>query len=175
MKKLISILLLFVLTLNVVGFVFVFEFQRYRIKNEVAKTIYKYIPSSKVTVIIISSINKNNVIWKDKNEFQYNGLMYDVANKEILSNGEIKYFCVLDKKESKLNNQISNFVNNNLDNQSKTSDISKVLVKLFSVNYITTKKIEFNFCNNVQNIKCFTTEFYSSIKLDIQNPPPKFI
>ncbi|OFX28661.1 MAG: hypothetical protein A2X08_16605 [Bacteroidetes bacterium GWA2_32_17] len=175
MKRLTSILLLFLLTINIVGFVFVFEIQRYTIKKEVAKTLSNFIPANNVTVITVSSLNKKNIIWKEKNEFKYNGLMYDVINKEILSNGTVKYFCLLDKKENNLNKKLNNIINNNLDSQSKTSDISKILVKLFAVNYIPTKKIEFVFCNNVQNIKCFTTEFYTSIKLDLQSPPPKFI
>ena len=175
MKRLASILLLFLLTINIVGFVFIFEIQRYTIKKEVARTLYKYIPSSKVSVITISSLNKNNIIWNDKNEFKYNGLMYDVIKKEILSNGTVKYYCLIDKDENNLNNKITNFVNNNLDSQSKTNDISKIQVKLFAVNYIPAKKIEFVFCNNVHKIKSFTTEFYSSLKLDLQSPPPKFV
>lgn len=174
MKRLVSILLLFILTINIVGFIFIFEIQRFTIKKEVAKTLYKYIPASQVTVITVSSLTKNNIVWKDKQEFKYNGLMYDVINKEVLDNGDIKYFCLLDKKENKLNKQISNYVNNNLDNHSKTSDISKILIKLFAVNYIPAKKIEFVICNNVQNIKCFTTKLYYSIKLDLQSPPPKY-
>ncbi len=99
MKKLISILLLFILAINIVSFVFVFEIKQYTIKKEVAKTLYKYIPSSKVTVITISPLNKNNIVWKDKNEFSYNGLMYDVINSEVLNNGAKQIMKALSIKE----------------------------------------------------------------------------
>jgi len=175
LKKYISILLLFILAINIVGFVFVFEIQRYTIKKKVAKTLSNFIPANNVTIIAVSPLNKKKIIWKEKNEFKYNGLMYDVINKEVLSNGTVKYFCLLDKKENNLNKNLNNFINNNLDSQSKTKDISKILVKLFVVNYISAKRIEFVFCNNVQYIKYFTAEFYTSLKLELQSPPPKFI
>lgn len=175
MKKSISILLLFILAINIAGFIFIFEIQRYTIKKEVAKTISNYFPINKISVISISVENNKYLVWNDKNEFKYNGLMYDVIKKEILSNGTVKYYCLIDKDENNLNNKITNFVNNNLDSQSKTNDISKILVKLFAVNYISAKKIEFVFCNNLQKINLFTTEFYTSLKLDLQSPPPKFI
>lgn len=175
MKKFISILLLFILAVNIVGFVFIFEIQRYSIKNEVAKILSEKKTTKRIITISITSFNKNKLVWKCSNEFIYNGLMYDIKSKETLNDGTVNYYCYLDKDENNLNKQINIFVDNNLDSRNKTNDLTKILIKLIIVNYIPAKKIEF-LCNcNYNKIKSYNLKFYSSPIILLQSPPPKYI
>jgi len=157
------------------GYVFVFEIQKHFIKKDIKKLLLQYIPTGKLTVIKISPVNKNALIWTDLNEFRYKGIMYDIVKKENLNNGIINYYCITDNYETELFAKFDDYINNNIDRQSKNNSLFKNLFKLLTIQYLPSQKIRFTFSNNFQKLDSSFTFLYFPPGIEPQTPPPKYI
>ncbi|PIP54064.1 MAG: hypothetical protein COX07_07330 [Bacteroidetes bacterium CG23_combo_of_CG06-09_8_20_14_all_32_9] len=157
------------------GYVFVFEIQKHFIKKDIKKLLLQYIPTGKLTVIKISPVNKNALIWTDLNEFRYKGIMYDIVKKENLNNGIINYYCITDNYETELFAKFDDYINNNIDRQSKNNSLFKNLFKLLTIQYLPSQKIRFTFSNNFQKLDSSFTFLYFPPGIKPQTPPPKYI
>ena len=136
--------------------------------------IKTHIPDSELTLIKITSQNKNDLHWKEANEFSYQGLMYDVVKIEKFPT-QTTYFCIADHREMELLQKLEIQIEKDKSTKSNKNTLVKSLIKVIP-------KVEIDIENNSANIQyCknhISTETFSSfnsLKLDLISPPPKFI
>jgi hypothetical protein len=125
--------------------------------------------STDILILQFSRIDfKSKLIWHDKNEFEFNGKMYDVIRIEEGENGIIIY-CLNDEKEEIL---ISNF--------KKLNDVKgeqKNCITVRHNNFVMyAVKNDNQFINRYYNTYPQTqtvTINYNSVSIDIITPPPR--
>ena len=134
-----------------------------------SEKIYLVKETSDVTVLKLSTNDfKNKLIWRDKNEFEFNGKMYDVIRINEDEN-EYTVYCLNDVKEEIL---VSNFKKLNDEKREQK-------------NYITVKHNNFvmyaiQISNSYRNryYNSFSqvlpeTRNYSQVSIDVLTPPPR--
>lgn len=120
---------------SIVSFL-VFEIKRREIRHEIKHGILNKLPDSQLFAFTIPE----NF---DKNEFEYNGVMYDVIRKKS-ENGKVVFLCFEDRKETELNRSIEATVKNDLAN-SPIKKTQKLLIKFIKTSFIPFDSFEFAF------------------------------
>ena len=168
MKKILSILLVFVFFYSIMGFYLNFQIEQFRIKEEVKEKIISNMPDKELTLIKITSRENDQIIWMEEGrEFKYEGNMFDVV--KIKKNKDTTYYyCVSDVKESKLLVHLDKLVKEQTDNsQSRTNQ------KKQEINYLL-HEILFTQCLTGTPVLYFNyPSAYKSIDSDILSPPPR--
>jgi hypothetical protein len=172
MKKVIPILLTFLIFFNSSGYIFIYIERLANNKREMKALIY-----SKDSLSIIQKLKftwfdyETKLNWKEEKEFEYKGRMYDVERVEIKSNYVIVY-CLRDETEEML---ISNFEKGQKSNSTKdkialgshASSIAFHLLAIQSETYLSKIK------NNVILHSGSYVNYYKSIYKNFPAPPPK--
>ena len=169
MKKWLSILIAFLIFLNSAGYILLFWQLQQETKKEMFQKISGDIPDNELTCIIISKKNISAAEFKEKDELEYKGSMYDVVKKGE-TDKYYHFYCVNDEKESLL---ITNFKQHFDGNKEKTNqNSSKLLISLIVPALIkndeTVKRIDI-----VLTLNNFFSSNYRSIWLDKITPPPR--
>jgi len=168
MKKIISIVLVFVFFYSIMGFYLNFEIAQYRIKEEIKEKIINNLPEKELTLVKISSSDNNKITWmEDGKEFRYDGNMFDVVRIRTKSDTTY-YYCFSDEKESKLFVNLDKLVKEQTDNsQSRTNQKKQDITYFFHETFFThclteTPNLYFNY-----------TSRYKSIDTKVLSPPPR--
>lgn len=172
MKKLISLSLIFLITLNTFGFnlFFIFAVQTYRTEN--LEFIDEHQGTISAEKIVIFSLKRNNPHFLNSREIIYNNEMYDIVYKKTSINDTI-FYCLNDNKDTKLHTAFSS-LNDVGDNPASLPDhLAASVLKNLLKNYLP------NPTNHIsENYK--SLRFYSNDKLSIQSvilkkmfPPPR--
>ena len=115
MKRILSILFLFVFLFNLAGYFIVFEVRQYSAKQEMKIFIKNNIPENELTKIIIpnSELTSSSSEFRqtEENEFVYQGKYYDIVNKKTDGNNTI-FYCINDKNEEKLFEELAEVCEN---------------------------------------------------------------
>lgn len=117
--------------------------------------------------------NTQNIKWKEKDEFRFNGEMYDVVRKEIFEDS-VYLYCFRDAKESFLYanmDRILNRLNENDSNALRGMISLKNLLSKFYSNEIN----ELNFaCLNEKRIE-FPANVFNLLdeEQNLNTPPPQ--
>ncbi|MFY7910263.1 MAG: hypothetical protein ACOVO2_11945 [Emticicia sp.] len=153
--------------INSVGcFVYV-EIKRRSIRHEIKHSILHKLPDSQLVRIINSEYN-------DKDEFELNGIMYDVMRKETL-NGETILWCFEDKKETELNRSIESMVKKDLAN-SPIKKTQKILLNFLKIPLSIFEKPLFIFQSRISlHIQYMFNTWLTSIFLSVASPPPDLV
>lgn len=121
-QHIVSIIILSIFILVVVGPVFIFKMEQYKVRKEIKTAIKQGVPEHELTVIRVDESNKWELKWIEGHEFRYKGRMYDVVRSE--RNGSvITYYCVHDKQEEKLFNHLDELVNRKMGNEQERDHI----------------------------------------------------
>lgn len=174
-RKLISYLLFGLMTWQIIGFVGYFEFSHFKLKKEIKGLLKKGVPKEELVQFTFSAEEINNLTWLKKNEFQFQGSLYDVLYSTKHKNGLITFECISDSQEKVLFARLGQTISNNMgddDHQTPVSNWFKLikLPYLFAskdiliVAFIDNSKIEFN---------SFYTNLFHSISFSVDSPPPK--
>jgi len=168
MRKILSILLVFVLFYSVIGFYLNFKIEQYWIKKEIKHKILNNLSETELTLIKISSGNCREIKWMEEGrEFRYNGNMYDVVKTKTI-NDTTYYYCFNDENESKLLSHLDNLVKEQTGN-SKSRTIQKKQV----INYFFQQVLFAQFINMKSIFYIDFLSDYKSVIKDILFPPPK--
>ena len=170
-KKIISILLLFSLLLNIVGYHIIFHLRQVEIKSEM-KTLLRLRANSEDEIDFVFSVNDKKGIskleWEGDDEFRLNGQMYDLIEKKIEGN-KLVLRCISDEKETSL---IKKFAKMNTEANSKGK--LALLMQLFSSSYLPTSNTEMILgYKPVPSIIHFQADPFSSQVRDVLTPPPQ--
>lgn len=132
MKKLLSILFLFIFLFNLSGYYFVFNVMQKSARKEMKALIKKNIPKTDLEKLVISENEMNSpdiFNFKDDNkEFIYNGKLYDIIS-ETKDGSNTIFYCINDKNEEKLFAGLHEHIRNNYDQNVPSKSRSGLLIK----------------------------------------------
>jgi len=168
MKKILSIFLIFVFFYSIMGFYLNFEIVKLRIKEEVKERIIKTLPDNELSMIKISSGDKEKIKWLEEGkEFRYNGNMYDVVRIKKGIDATY-YYCFNDKKEYKLLAHLDKLVKEQTDNsQSRTNQKKQEITYFFQKTLSIPRLVE------IPVLYFALPSRYQSIVTDVLSPPPR--
>ena len=131
------------------------------------REMLKQIPESSLEIIVAENFG-DKIRWEEKGkEFLLNDELYDVARVE-LKDGKRYLYCINDKKEKELLDNLVKAVNKNHDTKRARNNIKPVLTDLFFTTTLESPKVfSDSFTYNMVNVS-----IVSSFK-EIKSPPPK--
>jgi hypothetical protein len=144
-----------------------FEVKRKTIRHEVKHEILSKLSDSQLFAF---SFNDNF----DKEEFEYNGVMYDVVRQKIV-NDKTLILCFQDKKETDLNRSIEASMKNGLAN-TPIKKTQQILIKLIKTSFISFDNYSFYFHPQsifIPNIR-FVEAIFVAFNRVISPPPDKY-
>lgn len=102
MKRGFSILLLTLFLFNTFGYYIVFSYTRHIVRSEM-RSLAKagYFKESGLTIKITDPLRDPAFKRLNRNEFIYDGALYDIIS-ECVSGNTVTFYCINDKKEEKL-------------------------------------------------------------------------
>ena len=169
-KKLISVLLIFLLALNSFGFYLVFGFLILDCKVEAVEIAQGIRNLEKADVTAFKFSSSEVIPWTDENEIKLSGHLYDVVKKEQKPAG-VYLFCVADEREDKISSEFHSFINN--ENNSAAKNINVLSIEKLFKNFLYPN---FTFQQNPvedNQLSLTVNSFYLSPQLKIPLPPPK--
>jgi len=134
-----------------------------------SEKIYFLQESSDVIVLKFSRSDfYNKINWRDENEFELNGKMYDVIKIEKQAD-EYTVFCFNDEKEELLISNFKKLIDKNVEQKNciNVQHNSFVMFAIKNDNYLFKKYSTLN------NQPIMVISNYSSKLFDISDPPPK--
>ena len=174
MKKILSFVFLLLFLFNIFFYYPVFLILKHEIKSSLSEFNEKNKNPKDIVIFNISPKVAAKLEWKDKHEFRYNGLMYDVIKREV--NGDyITYYCYIDHKEMKLFKGLSHFIKGISNQQHSEKKDSKYSLKEFYKDYFTRKKETVSPKSSQKFIFPKTTFKLCFFVLEKHTPPPKYI
>lgn len=176
LKRVFAYLFLAVFIYTSVGFYGTFIIQQRQTRKEIKRLIKQGVPEEKLTKLSFdpSSDEYKQLVWVKKNEFRYNGQMFDIVRQSTDENGIIHYACINDKQEEMLFANLDDYIDNDQlpssGKQKKVNDIFKKLINYHSV---------FQKCSMDKGVANeflypFLSFATSNTSEDIPTPPPRF-
>jgi hypothetical protein len=166
-KKGLAALLLSILFISQVGYYFIYTIHQHIIKEKIEKELLTHIPDSSLDVVIAEDWN-NKLEWEEEGkEFSLNGEMYDVARIEV-KDGKTYLYCINDKKEKEILNNLVKAVNKNHDSKKERNTIKPVLTDMLIVTPVEPVKT----FSDSSPYGSLSVSPVSSFK-EIISPPPK--
>jgi hypothetical protein len=168
MKKLLSILLIFVFGYSILGFYLNFAIEQAGIKEEIREKIISKLPEAELVVIKIPTAEQEKIRWLEEGkEFIFGGDLYDVARIKKGSD-TIFYFCLCDVKESRLLTNLDKLVKDQSDRSQSRSLQKKPQVNLFFTKALLLR------CRNEAPVNYYTyPSFYYFHFCEVLFPPPR--
>ena len=168
MKKIFSIILIFVLFYSIMGFYLSFQIEQIRIKEEIKEKIISNLPENELILIKIPSFDSKKITWvEDGKEFRYESNMFDVV-KIKKGIDTTYYYCFCDVKESKLLAHLDKLIKEQTDNSQSRSNLKKQEINYFF------HEILFTQCLTKTPVVYFIyPSSYESIVTDVLSPPPR--
>lgn len=175
MKRLFSISILLVLTLNITGVFFVFKIQQYKVRKEIKHLIKAGIPENELHEFHLSNKDYEQLNWvRPDIEFQKGNEMFDIVRAETKGDS-ILLHCVNDKEEAVLFAQLDELIQKKMEKESKApnSPINKVF-KILKLVYVTSNFKDSLAFLVVKELHHFSDlkYLYSSPYLEVLSPPP---
>lgn len=177
MKKIVSILLIFLIFFQLFGFFVVFKYLQWDIKKQIKTAIKKGVPENELVVFRFPNNKKLQrklgIRWIEGHEFKYNGNMYDVV-KSVKKGNEVFYYCINDQQEKSLFANLKEQVDNAINNDTTKSKTLQLFKKM-NFNYFIYK---FEFNHNIEGINISLSAVlpidFKNISKEVLTPPPQF-
>jgi len=133
LKKALAASLLAILFTSQVGYYFIYTVHQYIIKEEVERELLTHIPESSLEVFVAEELG-DKILWEEENkEFSIDGVLYDVARIKK-SEGKTFLYCLNDKQEKQLLDNLAKAVNANHGNKQEKNSIKSLLTDLVCMN-----------------------------------------
>jgi hypothetical protein len=172
MKKIIAILLFFILGLSIFGLYPLLKIMQYHARLEMAIRIRNGVPAKDLHQIVFIE-NKRPDWTKTNKEFFHEGHLYDVV-EEISRGDSTVYLCLKDTKETKLDQQLKRLaaMNTRSDFQNKANQ--KRPTNFYKFQYLSWN-IPSGTIEVTTNKKSYSFQQYiDSLKLPPPVPPPEY-
>lgn len=167
LRRLLAGGLFVIFLINSIGCFIYFEIKRKSIRHEIKHSILHKLHDSQLVRII-------NTDYNDKNEFELNGIMYDIMRKEV-RNGQVILWCFEDKKETELNRSIESLVKKDVAN-SPIKKTQKILINFLKTPLSILEKPLFIFQFKIKLYIKFTfNASLSTFSLSVASPPPDLV
>lgn len=164
MKKLISIVLVFLLVALSWFPVLVFKHQQKIVRKEMKKVIKNGVPEHQHVHFYLDELqlNKVHLQWMHENEFRFKGEMYDIISRDTCD-GRLKLICIHDVKESGLFAQLDKLIDQNMTSNAPMQSQRKLLHQLIQSLFFEH--------NEKQSNDYFISDYYSHyLQKRIVNP-----
>jgi len=133
----------------------------------VERELLAHISESSLEMIIAEQV-ADKIVWEEKNkEFSLNGILYDVARIEK-KGGKTYLYCINDKKEKDLLDDLVKAVKKDQDNKQGRNNIKPLLIDMVCMN----DKEETKTFSDPSSYSYFNVTLVSSFE-EINSPPPK--
>jgi len=167
LKKALTASLLAILFTSQVGYYFIYTVHQYIIKEEMEREMLTLIPESSLEVFVVEELD-DKIVWEEENkEFSIEGALYDVARIKKID-GKTFLYCINDKQEKRLLDDLAKAVNANHGNKQEKNSIKSLLIDL-----VCMKDEEDSTIFSVPSIySLFNVNLVSSFE-EINIPPPK--
>ncbi len=142
------------------------------IRQEIKIKLKNSVPKDELTKIVVSAANAQELRWTRKNEFSYNGKMYDVVSS-FKTDSVTTFLCISDEKEDELFENLEDLVDNELGEKSKEKNTSKKSSYFFQLFYETIDNEQFIIANSKFKFNTFCKVFYTNPALKLFAPPPE--
>jgi hypothetical protein len=109
LKRIYAYLFLLFFCWQFIGFVGYIQLSKLAIRKEIKHRIKAGVPESELIVLNFSKSECAHLVWHKKNEFAYNGHLYDIISKRSTAD-EVEFKCIDDRKEAKLFKDLDHFV-----------------------------------------------------------------
>jgi hypothetical protein len=167
LKKPVAATLLFLLFTAQAGYYFIYTIHQYIIKEEIEKQLLADIPDSSLELIIAEQF-AGKMEWKEKGkEFSLNGVMYDIVRIKK-SGGKTLLYCINDKKEKQLIEDLVKAVSGNHNSKQDRSNVKSPLSDFFFMNH----EEGLNIVSEPSAYTSLIEKVISSFE-EINIPPPK--
>ena len=131
------------------------------------REVVTHIPESSLEVIIAEQV-ADKIVWEEKNkEFSLDGVLYDVARIEK-KEGKTFLYCINDKKEKQLLDDLVKAVNKDHDNKQGRNNIKSLLLDLVCM----SDEEEMRSFSIPSAYSSFNVTLISSFE-EMNSPPPK--
>ncbi|MBS1783182.1 MAG: hypothetical protein JSS78_08950 [Bacteroidetes bacterium] len=165
-----------VLAFNMAGTPILFKARQYSIKQEIKQQLLSNYPAYKLHPILVSNKNKHEIIWQEKNEFSYQGKMYDVAFANSENDSCLIYWCIEDHEETNLYAGLNEIVSRTVETDRTSGQTAKRLFKFLSELFLPEQSIAVYLVNRQQLPHLILPHSpYHSPWIDLFQPPPKFL
>ncbi|MEX0813923.1 MAG: hypothetical protein WD048_17015 [Chitinophagales bacterium] len=174
MKKLLSISLLICLIAPVGGTYLWLQYQKKMVKKSVKWKMIDGIDKSELVYFKFSKADSANVLnWKHSREFEYNGQMYDIVERENRGDS-LFYWCWWDHEETKLNKALTQLIQKEYDDNPQRNEKRERLMDIYK--QFRVNSFEFAFNNLFSEILSSEGIYSFSIKTFYSqpiSPPPQ--
>ena len=137
------------------------------IKEEMEREMLTLIPESSVEVFVAEELG-DKIQWEEENkEFSIDGVLYDIARIKK-SEGKTILYCINDKQERQLLDDLAKAVNANHGNKQEKNTIKSLLADLVCMNDEEQSTI----FSVPSTYSLFNVTLVSSFE-EIYSPPPK--
>jgi len=176
LKRTISILLIITIISPLWFLYSIIQYEKYITKKEIKRFLVSKIDKNELVLLKFSIEETNTKLrWEHSKEFEYQGEMYDIVQKEIKSDS-IYFWCWWDHEETKLNKQLESLVSQASGSHQQNRERSQRLNTFFNSLFINSFSYNNNFGNEFRSA-LFPRYIidYSSRYLIPDTPPPKTI
>jgi hypothetical protein len=174
MRNRIALVFLLFFIWQLIGVTTWFELSRVSIRKEIKTRIKARITEKDLIHLYFSPDQLKNLTWIKKNEFRFNGQLYDVVHRSIQENGSVLLKCIDDIKEKVLFATLGETTANRLGTDEHPTPLFFCIKQLLSPlepNADFEPIIPFM----EENEKCNAINYISSYKnvfLEEESPPP---
>lgn len=173
MKRLVSILLVFLLLYNAFGYLFTYLHLKKTFKKEAFEKIDNFLNHDELVTLGFSNTELDEkVSFVHSREFAFNGEMYDIFSREE-RNDSVFFKCICDKNENLLEKSFSVYFNKESKKDAKHPYIYNILKNIITTAVIADSRI--NFFNTQNNLQYIYTEKTILIFPDNETPPPRIV
>lgn len=127
-RRLITTLLIICILFQSGGVLLYYQVSFVVAQHHMKKRLESGVGFHEMTILDLNHDQLLELEWKKKKrEFRFEGEMYDVVSEEKTDNG-MRYYCVCDKEETQLRNNIANFTKKHRDQKSRSAHDSIVKI-----------------------------------------------
>jgi hypothetical protein len=169
-KKLCSLVFLFIYFYNIVGYLVAIRVAQDQIRREVKALLKAGVPEGELITIAIKKDDERLLVWLKPHEFRYRGGMYDVIRSHV-SNDTTYYVCINDVQEERLFEHLDEHVRNHMNADARThkADLAKDLLKAHVVQQMYDPSTPLP----VVTVAARPDQFYVSNIVEVPTPPPR--
>ena len=174
MRNRIALVFLLFVTWQLVGVTTWFELSRVSIRKEIKTRIKARVPEKDLIHLSFSQDQLKNLTWLKKNEFRFNGHLYDVVHRSIQENGSVLLKCIDDVKEKVLFATLGETTANHLGTDEHPTPLFFCIKQLLSpLEPNTHVELIIPFVEeNVNLCEISYLRFFKNVFLEEESPPP---
>jgi hypothetical protein len=136
----------------------------------------KGVPKEELVQFTFSESEIADLTWLKKNEFQFQGSLYDVVRSSKQANGLTVFECISDSQEKVLFARLGQTISNNLGDDDHQTPVSNWF-KLIKLPYLHTLEditvVAFKYEVQIEFANAYAN-FFRSISHSIDSPPPQY-